>query len=201
MGERTLGNDPKTGLPVMVKIGRYGPLVQMGSSDNENKPRFASLQKGQSIETITLEEAIKLFDLPRDLGEFEGSTVTIGVGHYGPYVKHNGKYASIPAELSPTAITLDEAIGIITAQREADAKKVLKTFDEEPDLKVMNGRYGPYIVYKKQNVKIPKGKDAESLTLEECREIVSDEANISKGATRKRATKARSAAKKTSKTK
>ena len=201
VGERTLGTDPKTGLPVMVKIGRYGPLVQMGSSDNEVKPRFASLQKGQSIETITLEEAVKLFDLPRDLGEFEGAMVSIGVGHYGPYVKHNGKYASIPDGMSPTAITLDEAVGIIKAQRENEAKKVLKTFDEEPELKVMNGRYGPYIVYQKQNVKIPKGMDAETLTLEQCREIVADEANISKGASRKRSAKARSGAKKASKTK
>ena len=195
VGERLLGNDPKTGLPVMVKIGRYGPLVQMGSADNENKPRFASLQRGQSIETLTLDEAIRLFDLPRDLGEFEGEQVTIGVGHYGPYVKHNGKYASIPKEMSPTAITLDEAVDIIKAHREAEAKKVLKTFDEEPDLKVMNGRYGPYIVFKKQNVKIPKGKDAQALTLDECREIVADEANHSKGVTRKRAT--RSTARKT----
>jgi len=201
VGERLLGNDPKTGLPVMVKIGRYGPLVQMGSSDNENKPRFASLQRGQSIETLTLEEAVKLFDLPRELGEFEGAQVSIGVGHYGPYVKHNGKYASIPKEMSPTAITLDEAIEIIKAQRDAEAKKVLKTFDEEPELKVMNGRYGPYIVYKEQNVKIPKGKDAENLTLEECREIVADEANISKGGARKRSVKARSTAKKTPKSK
>jgi len=197
VGERLLGNDPKTGLPVMVKIGRYGPLVQMGSADNETKPRFASLQRGQSIETLTLEEAVKLFDLPRDLGDFEGAEVTVGVGHYGPYVKHNGKYASIPKEMSPTAITLEEAVELIKAQREAEAKKVLKTFDEEPDLKVMNGRYGPYIVYKKQNVKIPKGKDAESLTLEECREIVADEANISKGSARRKATKARTTSKKT----
>ena len=197
VGERILGNDPKTGLPVMVKIGRYGPLVQMGSADNEVKPRFASLQRGQSIETLTLEDAVKLFDLPRDLGEFEGAEVTIGVGHYGPYVKHNGKYASIPKDISPTAITLDEAVELIKAQREAEAKKVLKTFDEEPDLKVMNGRYGPYIVYKKQNVKIPKGKDAESLTLEECREIVSDESNISKGTAGRRASRARKTTKKT----
>ena len=199
VGERLLGNDPKTGLPVMVKIGRYGPLVQMGSADNETKPRFASLQKGQSIETITLEEAVKLFELPRDLGEFEGAMVTIGVGHFGPYVKHNGKYASLPKEYSPTAITLDEAVQVILAQREAEAKKVIKTFDEEPELKVLNGRYGPYIVYKKQNVKIPKGKDAESLTLEECREIVADEANLPKSAARKRTTRARSTAKKTDK--
>ena len=197
VGERLLGNDPKTGLPVMVKIGRYGPLVQMGTADDKTKPRFASLQKGQSIETITLEEALKLFDLPRELGDFEGSTVTIGVGHYGPYVKHNGKYVSIPKDMSPTAISLDEAIELIMAQRENEAKKVLKTFDEEPELMVLNGRYGPYIVYKKQNIKIPKGKDAEALTLEECRAIVADEANFSKGTTRKRATRAASGSKKT----
>ena len=123
------------------------------------------------------------------------------MGHYGPYVKHNGKYASIPADMSPTSITLEQAIEIVKAQRETEAKKVLKTFDEEPELKVMNGRYGPYIVYKKQNVKIPKGKDAENLTLEECREIVADEANISKGTARKRTARTRSTAKKTSKTK
>jgi DNA topoisomerase-1 len=187
VGERILGNDPKTGLPVMVKIGRYGPLVQMGTADDENKPRFASLQRGQSIETLTLEEAVKLFDLPRSLGDYEGAEVTVGVGHYGPYVKHNGKYASIPKEVSPTAISLEEAIELIKAQRETEAKKVLKTFEEEPDLRVMNGRYGPYIVYKKQNVKIPKGKDAESLTLEECREIVADESNISRSLMRRRA--------------
>ena len=198
VGERTLGNDPKTGLPVMVKIGRYGPLVQMGTADNDVKPRFASLQRGQSIETLTLEEALKLFDLPRELGEFENAAVTIGVGHYGPYVKHNGKYVSIPNEISPTAITLDEAIALIKSQRENEAKKVLKTFDEEPDLMVLNGRYGPYIVYKKQNVKIPKGKDAESLTLEDCRAIVADESNISKGTARKRTARTRSTAKKTS---
>ena len=196
VGERLLGNDPKTGLPVMVKIGRYGPLVQMGSADNETKPRFASLQRGQSIETITLEEAVKLFDLPRELGEFEGSNVTIGIGHYGPYVKHNGKYASIPKDISPTEITLEQAVALILAQRETEAKKVIKTFDEEPDLKVMNGRYGPYIVYKKQNVKIPKGKDAESLTLEDCRAIVADESNISKGAAGRRASRTRSTTKK-----
>jgi len=125
--------------------------------------------------------------------------VTIGVGHYGPYVKHNGKYVSIPKEMSPTAITLDEAIDLIKAQRENEAKKVLKTFDEEPDLMVLNGRYGPYIVYKKQNVKIPKGKDAESLTLEDCRAIVADESNHSKGTARKRAARTRSTAKKTEK--
>ena len=197
VGERLLGDDPKTGQPVMVKIGRYGPLVQMGSTDNQNKPRFASLQRGQSIETITLDEAVKLFELPRDLGEFEGLLVSVGVGHYGPYVKHGNKYASIPKEIAPTEITLVQAVDLIKTQRENEAKKVIKAFDEEPDLKVMNGRYGPYIVYKKQNVKIPKGKDAENLTLEECREIVADESNVSKGGTRKRTSRARTVAKKT----
>ena len=196
VGERILGNDPKTGLPVMVKIGRYGPLVQMGTADDENKPRFASLQRGQSIETLTLEEAVKLFDLPRSLGDFEDSEVMIGVGHYGPYVKHAGKYVSIPKELSPTAISLEEAVELIKAQRENEAKKVLKTFDEEPELKVMNGRYGPYIVYKGQNIKIPKDKDVESLTLDDCREIATDESNVSRGATRKRGTRARTTSKK-----
>ena len=171
VGERLLGNDPKTGLPVMVKIGRYGPLVQMGSADNNVKPRFASLQRGQSIETLTLEEAVKLFDLPRELGEFEGETVTIGVGHYGPYVKHNGKYASIPKEMSPTAITLDEAIEIIMKQRETEAKKVLRTL-------------------------IPKDKNAEDLTLEDCRAIVADESNHSKGSAGKRAARTRSTSRK-----
>ena len=198
VGERLLGNDPKTGLPVMVKIGRYGPLVQMGSADNDIKPRFASLQRGQSIETLTLDEALKLFDLPRNLGEFEGSDVVIGVGHYGPYVKHNGKYASIPKDISPTAISLDEAVAIIMEQRENEAKKVLRTFDEDPDIKVMNGRYGPYIVYKKQNVKIPKDMNAEELSLDDCRAIVADEANHSKGGASKRATRRRSTTKKSS---
>ena len=201
VGERQLGVDPKTGQPVMVKIGRYGPLVQMGTADDKTKPRFASLQKGQSIETITLEEALKLFDLPRDLGVFEDAMVTIGVGHYGPYVKHNGKYVSIPKDMSPTAISLEEAIDLIKAQRENDAKKVLKTFEEEPELMVLNGRYGPYIVYKKQNIKIPKGKDAESLTLEDCRAIVADEANVSKNSTRKRASRTGSTTRKTAKKK
>jgi DNA topoisomerase-1 len=196
VGERLLGNDPKTGLPVMVKIGRYGPLVQMGTADDKNKPRFASLQRGQSIETITLDEAIKLFDLPRELGQFEGAEVSIGVGRFGPYVKHNGKYASIPKDLEPTAITLEEAIDIIKAQREADAKKVLKTFDEEPDMQVLNGRYGAYISYKKQNYKIPKKVNAEEITLEECRAIVAEADAAPKTARKRTATRRKTTTKK-----
>jgi len=188
VGERMLGNDPTTGQPVSVKIGRYGPLVQMGSSDGDTKPRFASLQKGQSMATITLQDALKLFELPRTLGTFEDAQVTVAVGRFGPYIKHNGKYVSLPKELSPTEVTLEQAEDIIKQHRESEAKKVLRTFDEEPELQVLNGRFGPYISYKKQNFKIPKGQDAAALTLEDCRAIVADEANASKGgAARRRA--------------
>ena len=187
VGERMLGNDPVTGKPVSVKIGRYGPLVQLGSTNDAEKPRFASLQKDQSVATITLEEAMKLFDMPRTLGSFEDAEVTIAIGKFGPYVKHNGKFVSIPKDVSPYSISLDEAIELIKGKRNSEAKKVLLTFDEEPQLQVLNGRFGPYISYNKQNYKIPKKVDATKLTLEECRAIVADEANASKGGARKRA--------------
>ena len=187
VGERMLGNDPVTGKPVSVKIGRYGPLVQLGSTNDAEKPRFASLQKDQSVATITLEEAMKLFDMPRTLGSFEDAEVTIAIGKFGPYVKHNGKFVSIPKDVSPYSISLDEAIELIKEKRNSEAKKVLLTFDEEPQLQVLNGRFGPYISYNKQNYKIPKKVDATKLTLEECRAIVADEANASKGGARKRA--------------
>ena len=196
VGERVLGNDPATGKPVSVKIGRYGPLVQLGSTDDADKPRFASLQKDQSVATITLEEALKLFEMPRTLGEWEGSEVMIGIGRFGPYVKHNGKYVSIPNEMSPYSITLEEAITLIKEKQANEAKKVLLTFDEEPELQVLNGRFGAYISYKKQNYKIPKKMNAETLTLEDCRAIVADEANASKGGARKRAAGRKATAKK-----
>ena len=189
VGERILGNDPATGKPVSVKIGRYGPLVQLGSTDDVEKPRFASLQKDQSVATITLEEALKLFEMPRSLGEFEGEEVVVAIGKYGPYIKHNGKFVSVPKDMSPYSITLDDAAKLIVEKRSTEAKKVLLTFDEEPELMVMNGRFGAYINYKKQNYKIPKKYDATKLTLEECRAIVSDEANASKGGKRKAAAK------------
>jgi len=176
VGERLLGNDPKTGKPVSVKIGRFGPIVQLGSTDDEEKPQFASLQKDQSIGSITLAEALKLFDLPRDLGEFEGSNVSVAIGRFGPYIKHNGKFVSIPKDFTPQSITLEEASQLIVEKREAEAKKVVKTFAEEPELEVLNGRYGVYISYKKSNYKIPKGTDAAALTLEDCMKIVEDEA-------------------------
>ncbi len=171
-GEKLLGTDPETGKPVYVKIGRYGPMAQLGDAEDEEKPKFASLLKGQSIETITLEEALKLFRLPREIGQFEDEPMTVAIGRYGPYVRHQNKFYSLQKGDDPYTIERDRAIEIIRAKREADKKKVIKTFDEEPDLKVLNGRYGPYIAYQKKNYKIPKSKKPEDLSLEECREII-----------------------------
>ena len=173
VGERLLGNDPKTGEPVYVKIGRFGPIAQIGSADAEEKPRFASLRKDQSVFDITLEEALKLFALPRQVGEYEGKVVTAAVGRFGPYIRHDGKFVSIPKSMSPSTITIEEAIGLIDSKRQADSNKVVKTFDEEPDLSILNGRYGVYIAYKKQNYKIPKTvSDPAALTLDEAKAII-----------------------------
>ena len=173
VGERMLGTDPATGKPVSVKIGRFGPMIQLGDGEGEEKPQFASLLKGQSVGTITLEEALKLFEFPRLIGEFEGKEVTVAIGRFGPYVKHDGKFVSIPAELSPAHITLEEAEALITAKRTAEANKVAKTFPEDPDLQILNGRFGVYIKYKKNNYKIPKTvANPADLTLEECRQII-----------------------------
>jgi DNA topoisomerase-1 len=188
VGERTLGNDPKTGKPVSVKIGRFGPLVQLGSTDDEEKPRFASLLKDQSVGTITLAEALKLFEMPRHLGDFEGAEVTVAIGRFGPYIKHDGKFVSIPKGVSPQEITLDEAGKLILAKRDAEAKKVIATFPEEPELQVLNGRFGAYISFKKQNYKIPRGTDAAKLDLAACRAIIADPANAPKKASARRRT-------------
>lgn len=180
VGERVLGTDPKTGKEVSVKIGRFGPLVQLGSSDSDEKPQFASLLKGQSVNDITLDDALKLFELPRTVGEYEGTDIVAGIGRFGPYVKHDGKFVSIPKTLSPQAITLEEAIELIKSKADAEKKKVVKKFDEEPELEILNGPYGVYIAYKKKNYKIPKGTDAESLTVEDCKKIIDDAANAPK---------------------
>ncbi len=173
VGERVLGKDPATGKQVSVKIGRFGPMIQLGDGEGEEKPQFASLLKGQSVSTITLEEALKLFEYPRNIGEYEEKPVTVAIGRFGPYVKHDGKFVSIPKEMSPAHITLDEAIELIDAKRVAEANRLVKTFDEEPDLQILNGRYGVYISYKKGNYKIPKTvADPAALTLEEAMEIV-----------------------------
>ena len=190
VGERQLGVDPKTGKPVSVKIGRFGPLVQLGEGDAEEKPQFASLLKGQSVSTITLEEALKLFEFPRTIGEFEGKDVTVAVGRFGPYVKHDNKFVSIPKEYAPAAISLEEAVQLIVGKRDAETKKVVKTFAEDEDLQILNGRYGIYIAYKKSNYKIPKTvKNPAELTLEECKEIIeSQDSAPKKTTTRRRAT-------------
>ncbi|GHT31001.1 DNA topoisomerase 1 [Bacteroidia bacterium] len=179
VGERELGNDPKTGLPVFVKIGRFGPVAQLGAANPDDKespkPQFASLMKGQSIETITLPEALKLFELPRTVGEYEGKTIVAGIGRFGPFVRHDTKFISIPKELSPVTITEEEAIVLIKDKREKEAQRSLKKFDEVPGLELLNGRFGPYIAYQGKNYKIPKTvKDPKALTYEETMRIVSE---------------------------
>lgn len=175
IGERILGTDPKTGRQVSVKIGRYGPMVQIGTQDDEEKPQFASLQKNQSITTITFEEAMKLFDLPRSIGQFEEKEVTASVGRFGPYVKHGSLFVSLPKGYDPYTITIEEAIPLIENKREKDKQKLIKTFEEDTDLQVLNGRFGAYIAYKKKNFKIPKGKVATNLNYEDCMQIVNSE--------------------------
>ena len=171
-GERILGDDPASGKPVSVKIGRFGPVVQIGTAGDEEKPRFAQLKKDMSIETITLEEALELFKLPRTLGEYEGKTVTVGNGRFGPYIYNNGMYTSLPKTMDPMSITLDEAIELILKKKETEAQKHLKMFEEEPDLEILNGRYGPYITYKGSNYKIPKDIVPQDLSLQACLELI-----------------------------
>ena len=177
VGERILGTDPASGKPVSVKIGRFGPIVQIGTSADEEKPRFAQMKPGQTMETISLEEALELFSLPRVPGEFEGKSVTIGAGRFGPYIKHNDVYVSIPKGTDPLAITLEEAVELILAKRKAEAERIIKTFDAEPELQVLNGRFGPYIAYKGSNYKLPKSAVPAELTLEACLEIVTQQQN------------------------
>lgn len=187
VGERQLGTDPATGEPVSVKIGRFGPVVQIGSADSKEKPRFASLRKDQSVFDITLEEALKLFDLPRTVGEIEGKTVVAAIGRFGPYIRHDGKFVSIPKDLSPTSITLEEAAELIRAKREADSNKVVKTFAEEPEIQILNGRYGVYIAHNKTNYKIPKSvTDPAALTLDEVKAIMADQEKAPKRTVRRK---------------
>lgn len=190
VGERELGIDPASGQPVSVKIGRFGPVVQIGTADGDEKPRFASLRKEQSVFDITLEEALKLFELPRSLGEFEGKDVTVAIGRFGPYIRYNSTFVSIPKEYSPLEITLSEAEELITAKREADTKKVVKEFESDPELRILNGRYGVYISFKKSNYKIPKTVTSpETLTVEECMEIINSQESKPKKATRRATSK------------
>ena len=191
VGERQLGIDPKSGKPVFVKIGRFGPVAQIGESnaekDNE-KPQFATMLKGQSIETITLEEALKLFELPRTVGEYEGKVVVAAIGRFGPFIRHDGKFVSIPKDKNPISITLEEAIELIQQKREKDENRFIKKFEEDPELEILNGRYGPYIAYKGKNYRIPKtGYTPAEMTLADCMKLVSEADQ--KPATKKRVTR------------
>jgi DNA topoisomerase I len=176
-GERKLGTDPASGKPVLVKIGRYGPLVQIGNTGDEEKPRFASLLKGQSLETISLEEALELFKLPRTVGNHEGDEVVAAVGKFGPYVRYKSKFYSIPKTDNPLNISLERALEIIREKMEKEKNKVIKTFGKDPGIEILNGRYGPYIKHAGKNYRIPKGTKPENLTEETCLEIISRDDN------------------------
>jgi DNA topoisomerase-1 len=173
-GERVLGKDPKSGKPVFVKIGRFGPVVQIGTADDNEKPTFAQMPKDKSIETITLEEALELFKLPREIGDYQGKPITIGAGRFGPYILYDRKYTSVPKGTDPMSITLDEAVDLIQEKQQEEKRKHLKTFAEDPKLEVLDGRYGPYLVYDGKNYRLPKSmhEKAAELTLEECMKVI-----------------------------
>ncbi len=173
-GERELGVDPTSGKPVFVKIGRFGPVAQIGSADDNEKPRFAQIPSDVSMSTITLDQALELFKLPRVLGQYEGSDVSVGAGRFGPYVCHNKKYVSIPKDENPLSVTLQEAIQMILRKRKTEAQRHLKQFDEDPKLEVMNGRFGPYLVYNGKNYRLPKAyhEKATELTYDQCMDLI-----------------------------
>ncbi|WP_200977667.1 type I DNA topoisomerase [Echinicola sp. 20G] len=177
---RELGKDPKTGKPIIARLGKFGPLVQIGDQEDEEK-QFASLKKGQFIESITLEDALELFKLPRDVGMFEDKKIVAAIGRFGPYIRHDSKFVSLGKELDPLSITEEEAIQLIKDKREADAKKHIKTFEENPDIQILNGRWGPYIKFGKNNFKIPKDKVAEDLSYDETIEIIENQPEKKKG--------------------
>ena len=174
VGERILGIDPASGKEVSVKISRFGVVAQIGSATDSEKPKFASLKTGQSLETITLEEALELFKLPRTIGTWEDKEIKASVGRFGPYIAHNGLFCSIPKELDPMSITLEEAIELITAKRNAEANKVVKVFDEDTDMRLLNGRYGVYLCKNKTNYKLPKGCEPSTLTYQDCLQIIAE---------------------------
>ena len=179
-GEKLLGVDPATGKNVYVKVGRFGPVAQIGDTESEEKPRFAGLKKDMSIESVTLEEVLKLFDFPRILGEYEGKEITVAVGRFGPYIRHDNKFYSLAKTDNPALVEYDRAVEIINEKRQKDLDNIILTFDQDPDMRVLNGRFGPYIAYKKSNYKIPKGTEPSSLTYEQCMAIVEDPKNAPK---------------------
>ena len=173
-GERQIGIDPVSGKPVFVKIGRFGPVVQIGTAADEEKPRFSQLPPDKSMEELTIEEAMELFKLPRTIGEFEGYPVTIGAGRFGPYILHNKKYVSLPKGEDPLTVTLETAVSLIEEKRQKEQQSHLKQFAEEPELEVMSGRYGPYLSYKGKNYRLPKAmhENAADLTVEDCLKVI-----------------------------
>lgn len=175
-GERELGTDPKTGKPVFVKIGRFGPVVQIGTADDSEKPRFAQLPKDKRMESITLEEALGLFALPRTIGVLDGSAVVIGTGRYGAYILHNKQYTSLPKEEDPMTVTLETAIKVLEDKKKQEKQRHIKSFEEDEKMEVLNGRYGPYIAYDGKNYRLPRNmhQKAAELTFEECKKIVSE---------------------------
>ena len=187
VGQRILGVQPLTGLQVSVSIGRYGPMAQLGTAEDAEKPRFASLQKGQSLETITLEEALALFDLPKNIGEYEGEVMTVAVGRFGPYVRHAGKFYSLPKDTDPLYCTAEHAIEIIREKRESEEKSLLKSFAEDADLSIRTGRFGPYLKYKTDNYKLPKDVDPTSMSYDDCMKLIAETPakTARKGAARK----------------
>ena len=199
---RELGIDPKTGKNVIARLGRFGPIVQLGDSEGEEKPEYASLRKGQFIESMTLEDALELFKLPREIGEFEDKKMVAAIGRFGPYIRHDSKFYSLPKEEDPHTVGQEKAIEIIQAKRKADAEKFIKGFEENPDVQILNGRWGPYIKVGKQNVKIPKDRLPEDLTLEECLQLAeSAPAKKGKGKATVKKTTAKAAAPTKKKTK
>ena len=179
-GEKMLGIDPATGKKVYVKVGRFGPVAQIGDTESEEKPRFAGLKKDMSIENVTLEEVLKLFDFPRILGEYEGKEITVAVGRFGPYIRHDNKFYSLAKTDNPALVEYDRAVEIINEKRQKDLDNIILTFNQDPDMQVLNGRFGPYITYKKSNYKIPKGTEPSTLTYEQCMAIVEDPKNAPK---------------------
>lgn len=175
-GEREIGTDPKSGKPVFVKIGRYGPVVQIGTADDEEKPRFAQLPADKSMETITLEEALALFALPRRLGTYEGHIITVGAGRFGPYILHNKKYVSLPKDIDPMKADLECAVRLIVEKRRQEEERYIKTFEEDEKMQLLNGRYGPYIQFDGKNYRLPKAlhERVRELTYEECMEVVNN---------------------------
>jgi DNA topoisomerase-1 len=178
VGERLLGTDPETGKPIVAKIGKYGPLVQIGEVSDVDKPRFAGLMKNQRIDTITLEEALELFKLPRKVGKYEDKEITASVGRFGPYVLHSSKFYSLrPATDNPLTITLERAIEVIEAKRESDRNRLMKVFAEDEGLQIIKGRFGPYISYNKENFKLPSKSDVTALTYADCMKIIAESAD------------------------